>query len=414
MQVRATRDGQSTARTLPPPTPRHVAGRFSILASSDRPSGVRRLLDLAIAAGARAAVAAMRVIYAALKLLPVQDKVVLASRLYTTTSPDMALLAEELRRQRPGLRVTVLNHRNTAVGRVPAQMLAQMYHLATARACVTDSYLATISALRHRPGLTVVQMWHALGAIKRFGLAAVGSAEGRPGPLARVMRMHAGYDWVLAGGSRMIEPFAESFGVEPRRVLALGAPRVDLLADSGERQRTADRVRAAHPGLGDKPIVLYAPTFRTDAPADVDGLLAAVDPAEADVVVALHPLDARDFSGRPGVVQDRDFTTLDWLTVADHLVSDYSAVVFDAAVVGVPTWFYAYDLDTYRDRRGLFVDLEAELPKAVFRHAADLMAALLGGVAAGALPAGFVAAPDGRCTERIARLALGADPGDLS
>lgn len=367
---------------------------------------------------ARLVVAATGLVYGALKLLPTRNKVVLMSRLYARTSQDFARVHAEIRRQEPGAEVVVLNHRNTNPLAVPFQMLAQMYHLATARACLTDSYLPAISVLRHKDALVVVQMWHALGAVKRFGLAALDSPEGRPSGLARAMRMHQGYDWVIAGGPRMVEPFAESFGVDPAQVLPIGTPRVDLLMDAGNLDRKRARIRAAHPGLGTRPVVLYAPTFRMGEPVRVQSLLDALGGADYDVVVALHPLDRRDFSHRPGVTQDRSFSTLDWLTVAEHVVSDYSAVVFDAAVLDLPLYFYAYDLDEYRARRGLFLDYERDMPGPVARDAAELVRAIRAGAGSREAVARFrdefVVATDGGCTRRIVELALGARPEALT
>ncbi len=363
---------------------------------------------------ARAAVAAMAALYAVLKRLPTQNKVVLMSRLYATTSHDFAAVQAEIAAQSPSTRTVVLNHRNLAPARVPVQMLAEMYHLATSRACITDSYMAAISALRHDDDLVVVQMWHALGAIKRFGLAAVGSPEGRPGGLARVMHMHRGYDWVIAGGQAMVEPFAQAFGVAPEQVLPLGTPRVDNLVDPAARAARRARVAAAYPLLGRRPVVLYAPTFRAVEPVRVDAVLAAAGAGEFEVVVSLHPLDRRDFSQRPGVVQDARFTTLDWLTVADAVITDYSAIVFDAAIVGVPLYFFAYDLDEYRARRGFFVDYEAVMPGPISADATELMACIRADTTAGPRPdaaarlqrfrAQFVDHVDGSCTRRIVEL----------
>jgi CDP-glycerol glycerophosphotransferase (TagB/SpsB family) len=389
---------------------------FSALRGDARTPG-HRLLDLGIRVGARLAVAGMAVLYAGLKLLPTRDKIVLMSRLYSRTSQDFALVRAEVTRQSPATHVVVLNHRNTNPRAVPLQMLTEMYHLATSRACITDSYMAAISVLRHKDALIVVQMWHALGAIKRFGLAAVGSAEGRPSGLARVMRMHRGYDWVIAGGKRMVEPFAQSFGVPPDRVLPIGTPRVDLLLDPTYVQAKRDGIRTAHPELGTRPLVLYAPTFRTAEPVHVEEMLAALAGADLDVVIALHPLDHRDFSARPGVTQDGAFSTLDWLTVADQLITDYSAVVFDAAVLGVPTYSYAYDLDDYVERRGLVLDYEHDMPGPPFRDAGELVAALLAGRVTpddvARFRDEFIASTDGGCTRRIVQLALGAPPAAL-
>lgn len=389
---------------------------FSVL-RGDRRGFFGRVVDVAVVAVAQVAVAAMRVIYAALKQLPTRDKIVLMSRLYSETSQDFGRVREEIARQSPHTLVAVLNHRNTAPWAVPGQMLVEMYHLATSRAVITDSYMAVISALDHKDELIVVQIWHALGAIKRFGLAAVGTAEGRPGGLARVMRMHHGYDFVIAGGTRMVEPFAESFGVDTAQVLPIGTPRVDLLRDPDYLAGKRARIDAAHPQLRDRRVVLYAPTFRTAEPVRVEPLLDALIAAELDVVVALHPLDHRDFSRLPGVTQDPAFTTLDWLTVASDLVTDYSAVVFDAAVLGVPIHAYAYDLDEYRERRGIPFDYENDLPGTVHRDELSVVRALLGHDVTPAdverFRRDFVSAPDGGSTRRIVALALGARPDDL-
>src|SRR5438067_320140 len=99
-------------------------------------------LEPVVAAGARVVVAVLTLLYAALKLLPTQPKVVLMSRLYGRTSQDFQRVRDEIHRQDPTVRVVVLNHRNTNPVGVPWQMLQEMYHLATSRACITDSYMA--------------------------------------------------------------------------------------------------------------------------------------------------------------------------------------------------------------------------------------------------------------------------------
>lgn len=366
---------------------------------------------------ARPVVAVLGIAYAALKLLPTRNKIVLMSRLFATTSQDFAALRDEIGRQDPTVAVVVLNHRNTNPALVPLQMLSEMYHLATARACITDSYIVAISVLRHKPSLQVIQIWHALGAIKRFGLAALGTSEGRSEGLAAKLQMHQGYDWVIAGGPAMVGPFAEAFGMPESQVLPLGTPRVDLLRDETNVARQRATVRAAHPHLGRRPVVLYAPTFRIGDQVRVEPLLDALAQEDVDVIITLHPLDPRDFSDRPGVVHDRSFSTLDLLPVADRVVSDYSAIVFDAAVLGIPLYFYVYDLNEYESRRGLFLDLEQDMPGPVSRDAGELARAIGAGAASAAdvaaFRAKFIVPLDGGCTRRIVSLALGAEPAQL-
>ena len=45
-----------------------------------------------------------------------------------------------------------------------------MYHLATSRACIVDTYIIPVSILKHRDELIIIQIWHALGAIKSLDM----------------------------------------------------------------------------------------------------------------------------------------------------------------------------------------------------------------------------------------------------
>ena len=67
--------------------------------------------------------------------------------------------------------------------------LKSMYHLATASVCVLDSYWPAVSVLHHKKQLAVIQMWHAMGKIKKSGYQSLGKKFGRSDMIAREMRM---------------------------------------------------------------------------------------------------------------------------------------------------------------------------------------------------------------------------------
>ena len=52
----------------------------------------------------------------------------------------------------------------------------------------------------------------------------------------------------------------------------------------------------------------------------------------------------------------------DALFVADVIISDYSTVIYEAGLLGTPVYLYAYDWDTYREKRGLTIDFENDVP----------------------------------------------------
>ena len=52
----------------------------------------------------------------------------------------------------------------------------------------------------------------------------------------------------------------------------------------------------------------------------------------------------------------------DALFVADVIISDYSTVIYEAGLLGIPVYLYAYDWATYREKRGLTIDFENDVP----------------------------------------------------
>ena len=60
---------------------------------------------------------------------------------------------------------------------------------------------------------------------------------------------------------------------------------------------------------------------------------------------------------------------------ADALITDYSSVMFDYALLGRPMFFFAYDLKDYRDRlRGFYFDFEQEAPGPISETNEQLLA----------------------------------------
>lgn len=365
----------------------------------------------------RVAALAIRVgswVYRLMRLLPTRRKVALLSRQSATPSRDMRMLAEHLRARDPRLEV-VLRCKAVPESRAgklaySAEVLVQMYHLATSKVVVVDGYIAPVSVFDHGSSPLVIQMWHALGAIKKFGLQAIGRPGGRSEGLARAMRIHHGYDLVVCGGEPAIGPFAEAFGVERSQVLPLGLPRVDYLlenAAAGVLPAALDRLRAANPVLDDpdRIKVLYAPTFRGDRATALDDVIDAFPEESYTLVLKPHPREMAACD-RPSVVRAEGEDILDLLLLADVVITDYSAVAFEAAILEKPLFFYVADIGLYREEQGLNID-----PLVEFSELADTdIEAIERRVASGSytvdavrsLRDTYVSRPPGGCTSAIA------------
>lgn len=296
---------------------------------------------------------------------PRRHKVTFLTREHSSEPLDFRMLREQLQEADPSLSIVVkagiLPPGIIGKLRFGVNTVAEAYHVATSRVVILDGYSVIASMGLRRKGLTVVQIWHALGAMKKFGLSIVGQGEGRDPRLAKAMRMHEGYDLVIASAELCRAPYAEAFGVDIEKVVVAPLPRVSYLQDEAVKLSVRARFFEAFPELQDKKIALYAPTFRTSGETVVPPheVAAALREAGYEPVVKLHPLEATGRSDTEFTAPG--FTTQDLLFVADVFVTDYSSALFEAAVAGVPCYLFAPDLDEYLASRDFYLNYPTDL-----------------------------------------------------
>lgn len=375
-----------------------------------------RALRLEIAA-AYAARLALTLVSVALSPLPRRNKVTMLTRQSSRPPSDFVLLRQAILREDPMIEVVVVA-RMVPPGILAkfgyaVHLLKEMYHAETSRVLIIDGYSIIASAARHSDGLRIVQMWHALGALKKFGLSILGQAGGRDPRLAKAMRMHAGYDLVIASAERCRAPFAEAFGVSIDRVVVAPLPRVDRLRDPAERQKARATFDYLYPHLKGARIALFAPTLRTE------GALPGIDPVELTLrlkdagyttVTKLHPLVPAP--RHPALLTAPGMSTQQMLLVADIFITDYSSAVFEAAVAGVPSYLLAPDLDDYAVRRDFYVDYPDDLGLPLARTVDELLEQVRSAAStvqgAERLRGTWVTSDaNGLATDRLARVVLG-------
>ena len=254
-----------------------------------------------------------------------------------------------------------------------------------ARVLFCDNYYAFLGGLRHPEGMRIVQVWHAAGAIKRFGWDDPTTAERSKSDRRRFQAVYDQFDEFVVGSAAMGEVFARSYRVAPERMQELGYPRSDRLQDAGWITRTRARVTRLAPELAGHRVILYAPTYRegvTFTPPTGLGAALAADP-DSRVVVKLHPAlraKATALQRELGdqVVVAQHLSTTDLLTVADTLVTDYSSVAFDYSLLpnAHSLLFFLYDLEEYTRNPGVQADLQDWLPGPELRTCEQLATAI--------------------------------------
>ncbi|MEV7243706.1 CDP-glycerol glycerophosphotransferase family protein [Streptomyces sp. NPDC093248] len=218
-----------------------------------------------------------------------------------------------------------------------------------------------------------------------------------------------------------------------------GSPRNDVLVGAAGDAGAAFRLRHGIPA--DHTVVLYAPTrrdYRRGGHVDrIDLAGFAADLGEGStLVVRLHPtlaagpargMGLTELARRGVVVDATDEPHVEEVMLAsDVLVTDYSSLMFDYAVLDRPIVVHADDWAAYSASRGAYLDITAEAPGHVSRSYRELVWQFTSGAwrdeESRRLRADFRARycefDDGRAAERVVRtLLLGesmpAGPGSV-
>ena len=261
-----------------------------------------------------------------------------------------------------------------------ARLVRGMYYVQTSRLVVVDNAYFPVHVMAHRPRTTVVQVWHAAGALKRFGLDA--PVLRRP---SERRFLHRHYDYVVVGGEAARVPYSSALRTPVERVLPLGSPRTDLLFDEAAMAAARERILDAHPELRGRRVVLYAPTFRgagegkRAAPGFDPVRLRELLPSEYALVLKTHPNLRQDATPTAGydAVLPRTEDINEVFTVTDVLVTDYSSSIFDWALLRRPLVLLIPDLARYERDPGMYLDYRTEMIGTQVTDTEGVVAAIL-------------------------------------
>lgn len=245
-----------------------------------------------------------------------------------------------------------------------------MWEIASAKVAICDTYSIPLSCLNHKNDLKIVQIWHALGALKQFGLQSVGKAQGRNTEISKALCMHKNYDYVVSPSKKTAQFYCEAFGCSEDKIFIANLPRVDVILDGSSRRKEFIELNPEYKG---KKIIAYLPTFRNGDDKIIEGIYKTFEnDNDVGVVISVHPSSVASenykFNG--------DFTTYDLMKLADEIITDYSACAFEASLLNKPLWFYIPDFETYKNEQGLNTDMPNYLPNACFFNANELLVAI--------------------------------------
>lgn len=297
-----------------------------------------------------------------------KNKVVFLSEAHEALNGNLKAVYEYIKNDGYEICVHVKPDRRNKTGFMEAFKI--MYDMTTSKYIFLDDFYGLTSAMRVRKNQRLIQLWHGSGAYKKFGYSRTETGD-------QIKSIHSGYKKytdVFVSSEEIRVCYADAFGIDIGKVKALGNPRTDLFFDEKEKKKIRDDFYLKYSDLTDKKIVLIAPTYRgrkvEDAGYDFDVLnlesLQKELGAEYQIIVKWHPALVNNLrNGRvkyslpKGVMDFSDYKDINELMlIADVLVTDYSSVIFDYCLTGKPIVYFAYDLEKYKNERGLYFPFE--------------------------------------------------------
>lgn len=336
------------------------------------------------------------IIFKVSSLVPIQRKVVFVASFHENNS----YIYNEMRRQELSCRTVFLStekihHHFTKYKEAKVltfelkhflQFIQSVFHIATAKVVVVDNYYGFLAVANFRPEVSCIQVWHANGAIKKFGLEDKSVLTRNQKAKDRFKKVYSKFDQVLVGSESMAEIFKKAFGIPESKILRTGIPRTDLFFDEGKKEYITHKLFSKYPFLHKKKIILYAPTFR-DESLDTFELRLNLDMLKKEfekeyvLLLKLHPAikngvtltdNLREF-----VYDFSDYHNVnDLLFVTDILITDYSSLPFEFSLLNKPMIFFPYDLTAYEQSRGFWEDYNELVPGPVAYSTQEIIRAL--------------------------------------
>ncbi len=287
-------------------------------------------------------------------------------------------------------------------------------YIMTSKVIVTDDYINLLKKVRLRENQKVIQLWYAGGAIRRFGLDS-------PDKDSRIdeYKAHSQYTDVCVSSEYVRQFYSHAFGVEMDVVKALGNPRTDLIVDEEKLRESRENICSKHPLLKEKKhIYVYLPTNREyddetavfDPKLDWNELNDVLDDDEI-FILCRHPNMKHEYIKGMLYPRVKDYTTdsaMELLSVADVVITDYSAIMFDSTIMDIPMVFYCPDYDTYDC--DFYLNYERDVPGEIIKNPHELLEAARRAKDNGykesikAFKEMEMGACDGNSTERVCKL----------
>jgi len=254
------------------------------------------------------------------------------------------------------------------------------FRLSKSKYIFLDDNFSPLAYMNFDKHTKVIQLWHAPGAFKKFGYTAVDNEN------QKNLIEQAGHkiDYIVVSSKNVSKIYEEAFKVENNKILALGTPKTDYYFDKKNNSKeNIKKIRAEfdkkYAGIKGKKIVLYAPTFRENKEKNNDilvnfdfNLFNSYLGDEFCLFFKSHP--KFKISKEDDFINVSDYKNTDeLLLISDILITDYSSIMIEYAILFKPIIFYPFDLDYYiSNERGFYFDYN-DVPGEIAKNTEEII-----------------------------------------
>ncbi|MBP1915455.1 CDP-ribitol ribitolphosphotransferase [Lederbergia galactosidilyticus] len=316
-------------------------------------------------------------------LLPImKKKIVFASDSRSELNGNFFFVYEELYKRDLNLDIKFLFNERINDKKSLFELLKIAFHFATAKVILLDDFYPLIYPLDIRKKTDLIQVWHAAGAFKTFGFSRLG----RPGGPSPKSRNHRNYTKAAVSSEGVRKNYAEGFGITVDKVFATGVPRSDIFFDEEYKKYVINTLHIKYPFLQNKKVILFAPTFRGNGqssayyPFEVLHLKRIYEELHEEYVFLfkIHPF-VQNKLDIPYEFADFFYDVSDYreindlLLITDLLVTDYSSVCFEYALLNKPMLFFAFDVEQYIQDRDFYYNYFDFIPGPLVKTTDELL-----------------------------------------
>lgn len=241
-----------------------------------------------------------------------------------------------------------------------------------------DNYFAFLAGIEFDSQTEVVQLWHANGAIKKFGVEANYTKDVSELNKQRYPDVYQKFTKYVVSSNKMKEIFSRNYQ-QSIDELPFGYSLTDLYFNKLWMQNSKKRFQKLFPNTSK--VLLYVPTYReTDIEIPIsfrqlkeesqDNWTIFVNPHPHDRTLKIKLNDNTDV-----ISNFKGMSLQELLPNVDCLITDYSSVPFEYSLANPngKIIFYCYDFEYYQQSVGLEEDFELWAPGKIVKTQNELI-----------------------------------------